>query len=314
METHRYYPFSAYLRENFSIKIHKVSIHAGFTCPNRDGLVGIGGCTYCANESFSPNVREAILPIKGQIEKGITHLKKRYSAEKFIAYFQAFTNTYADVDTLKARYDEALLNKDVIGLSIGTRPDCITDEILDLIDSYAKKYHVWVEYGLQTIHDRTLHLVNRGHDYKSFEEAVIRTKKRNGIRICVHVILGLPGEDRNDMMETARTVSSMGIDGIKLHHLYIAKNTAMAHDYVKGDIKTLKMEEYVSLACDFLERISPDIVVQRLVGDTHGDFLIAPVWNTTKGEVFVAITNELKYRNSYQGSKYTPLYSTLQRS
>ncbi|MGR3294308.1 MAG: TIGR01212 family radical SAM protein [Candidatus Scalindua sp.] len=313
LESHRYYPFSAYLRENFSVKIHKVSIHAGFTCPNRDGLVGVGGCTYCANESFSPNVREAILPIKEQVEKGIEYLKRRYGAEKFIAYFQAFTNTYADVDTLKARYDEALLNKDVIGLSIGTRPDCITDEILDLIYSYTKKYHVWIEYGLQSIHDRTLRLVNRGHDYNSFEDAVIRTKNRGGIKICVHVILGLPGEDRNDMMETARTVSSLGIDAIKLHHLYIAKNTAMAEDYAKGKIKTLKVEEYVSLACDFLERISPDIVVQRLVGDTHGDSLIAPVWKSTKGEVFAAITNELKHRNSYQGSKYTPSYPALPR-
>ena len=303
LKTHRYYPFSYFLRENFPVKVHKISIHAGFTCPNRDGLVGVGGCTYCANESFSPNVRETIAPINEQVEDGIKFLKRRYGTEKFIAYFQAFTNTYADVETLKARYDGALLNKDVIGLSIGTRPDCITDEILDLIHSYTEEYHVWVEYGLQSIHDRTLQLVNRGHDYKAFEDAVLRTKDKEGIKICAHVILGLPGEDWNDMMETARTVSSIGIDGIKLHHLYIAKNTAMAGDYFKGDIKTMKMEEYVSLACDFLERISPDIVIQRLVGDTHGDFLISPVWNTTKGEVFAAITSELKHRNSYQGAK-----------
>ncbi len=310
LKTHRYYPFSAFLKDNFPVKIHKVSIHAGFTCPNRDGLVGVGGCTYCANESFSPNVRETILPIKEQVENGVKFLKKRYGAEKFIAYFQAFTNTYADVDTLKARYDEALSNKDVIGLSIGTRPDCITEEVLDLIHSYTKKYHVWIEYGLQSIHDRTLRLINRGHDYKSFEDAVMPTKQKDSIKICAHVILGLPGENRNDMMETARTVSSMGIDGIKLHHLYIAKNTVMAGEYFKGDIKTLRMEEYVSLVCDFLERISPEIVIQRLVGDTHGDFLISPVWNVTKGEVFATITNELKERNSYQGAKYTP-YSTL---
>ena len=300
-----YYPFSYFLRENFPVvKVHKISIHAGFTCPNRDGFVGVGGCTYCANESFSPNVRETIIPIKEQVEKGMKFLKKRYGAEKFIAYFQAFTNTYADVDILKARYDEALLNEDIIGLSIGTRPDCITDEILDLIHSYTENYHVWVEYGLQSIHNRTLQLVNRGHDYNSFEDAVLRTKDKGDIKICAHVILGLPGEDWNDIMETARTVSSLGIDGIKLHHLYIAKNTAMAGDYFKGKIKTMKMEEYVSLACDFLERISPDIVIQRLVGDTHGDFLISPVWNATKGEVFAAITNELKHRNSYQGAKF----------
>lgn len=303
LKSHRYYPFSYFLRENFPVKVHKISIHAGFTCPNRDGLAGVGGCTYCANESFSPNVRETIAPIKEQVENGIKFLKRRYGSEKFIAYFQAFTNTYADVDTLKDRYDEALLNKDVIGLSIGTRPDCITDDILELIHSYTEEYHVWVEYGLQSIHDRTLQLVNRGHDYKSFEDAVLLTKQKEGIKICAHVILGLPGEDWNDMMETAGTVSALGIDGIKIHHLYIAKNTAMANDYLKGKIKTMKMEEYVSLACDFLERISPDIVIQRLVGDTHGDFLISPVWNATKGEVFAAITNELKHRNSYQGAK-----------
>lgn len=303
LKSHRYYPFSYFLRENFPVKVHKISIHAGFTCPNRDGLAGVGGCTYCANESFSPNVRETIAPIKEQVENGIKFLKRRYGSEKFIAYFQAFTNTYADVDTLKDRYDEALLNKDVIGLSIGTRPDCITDDILELIHSYTEEYHVWVEYGLQSIHDRTLQLVNRGHDYKSFEDAVLLTKQKEGIKICAHVILGLPGEDWNDMMETAGTVSALGIDGIKIHHLYIAKNTAMANDYLKGNIKTMKMEEYVSLACDFLERISPDIVIQRLVGDTHGDFLISPVWNATKGEVFAAITNELKHRNSYQGAK-----------
>jgi len=174
---------------------------------------------------------------------------------------------------------------------------------LDLIHSYTENYHVWVEYGLQSIHNRTLQLVNRGHDYNSFEDAVLRTKDKGDIKICAHVILGLPGEDWNDIMETSRTVSSLGIDGIKLHHLYIAKNTAMAGDYFKGKIKTMKMEEYVSLACDFLERISPDIVIQRLVGDTHGDFLISPIWNATKGEVFAAITNELKHRNSYQGAK-----------
>ncbi|ODS31892.1 MAG: putative radical SAM protein [Candidatus Scalindua rubra] len=303
LKTHRYYPFSYFLKENFPFKVHKISIHAGFTCPNRDGLAGVGGCTYCANESFSPNARKAIVPIKEQVEKGIKFLKRRYGAEKFIAYFQAFTNTYADVETLKTRYEEALLNKDIIGISIGTRPDCITDEILDIISNYTKKYHVWIEYGLQSIHDRTLQLVNRGHDYKAFEDAVIRTKNKKNIKICAHVILGLPGEDWNDMMETAQAVSSIGLDGIKLHHLYIAKNTAMANEYLKGNIKTMKMEEYVSLVCDFLERISPDIVIQRLVGDTHGNFLISPVWNVSKGEVFSAITNELKCRNSYQGAK-----------
>ncbi len=311
LKKYRYYPFSYFLKEKFPFKVHKISIHAGFTCPNRDGLVGIGGCTYCANESFSPNVGETIMPIKEQVEKGMRFLKRRYGAEKFIAYFQAFTNTYADVDTLKTRYDEALFDKDIIGLSIGTRPDCITDEVLNLINSYTEKYHVWIEYGLQSMHDRTLRLINRGHDYKAFKDAVLRTKDKENIKICAHVILGLPGEDWDDMMKTAQAVSSLGIDGIKLHHLYIAKNTAMANEYFKGNVKTMKVEEYVSLVCDFLERISPDIVIQRLVGDTHGNFLISPIWDVSKGEVFSAITEELRRRNSYQGAKYIPRATLL---
>lgn len=306
LEKYRYYPFSYFLKKNFPFKVHKISIHAGFTCPNRDGLVGAGGCTYCANESFSPNARKTIVPIKEQVEKGIEFMKRRYGAEKFIAYFQAFTNTYADVDILKCKYDEALANKDVIGLSIGTRPDCVTDEALDLVNSYTEKYHVWIEYGLQSIHNRTLQLINRGHDYKAFEDAVLRTKDKTNIKICTHVILGLPGEDWDDIMETARTVSSIGLDAIKIHHLYIAKNTAMADEYLKGNIKTMNVEEYISLVCDFLERISPDIIIQRLVGDTHGNFLISPIWDLSKSEVFSAITEELKRRNSYQGSKYIP--------
>ncbi|MBO1224844.1 MAG: TIGR01212 family radical SAM protein [Candidatus Scalindua sediminis] len=306
LKKYRYYPFSYFLKEKFPFKVHKISIHAGFTCPNRDGLVGTGGCTYCANESFSPNVGETIMPIKEQVEKGMRFLKRRYGAEKFIAYFQAFTNTYADIDTLKTRYEEALFDKDIIGLSIGTRPDCITDEVLNLINSYTEKYHVWIEYGLQSMHDRTLRLINRGHDYKAFKDAVLRTKDKENIKICAHVILGLPGEDWDDMMKTAQAVSSLGIDGIKLHHLYIAKNTAMANEYFKGNVKTMKVEEYVSLVCDFLERISPDIVIQRLVGDTHGNFLISPIWDVSKGEVFSAITEELRRRNSYQGARYIP--------
>jgi uncharacterized protein len=304
LKKYRYYPFSHFLKEKFPFKVHKISIHAGFTCPNRDGLAGIGGCTYCANESFSPNVGETIIPIKEQVEKGMRFLKRRYGAEKFIAYFQAFTNTYADVDTLKSVYDEAMFDKNIIGLSIGTRPDCINDEVLNLIDSYTDKYHVWIEYGLQSMHDRTLRLINRGHDFKTFRDAVLHTKDKEDIKICAHVILGLPGEDRDDMMETAQAVSSLGIDGIKLHHLYVAKNTAMASEYFKGNVRTMKVEEYVSLVCDFLERISPDITIQRLVGDTHGNLLISPIWHVSKGEVFSAITEELKRRNSYQGAKY----------
>lgn len=297
----RFFPFSEYLKEQFPYKVHKIPLHAGFTCPNRDGRVGVGGCTYCINESFSPNVKETHITIKEQIEKGKAFHKKRCGAEKFIAYFQSFTNTYADVETLRSCYEEALADKDIVGISIGTRPDCVTDDILSLIDSYTKKYHVWIEYGLQSIHDETLKRINRGHDYKIFLNAIDRTKK-TCIRICVHVILGLHGETREDMMETADAVAGLGIHGVKLHHLYVAKNTALAEEYFRGKIQTLDMHAYIRLAADFLERIPPNITVQRLVGDTHGDFLISPIWKASKAEITAGITKELERRGSYQGA------------
>ncbi len=300
---YRFYPFREYLKERFPYKVHKIPLHAGFTCPNRDGRAGVGGCTYCINESFSPNVKGHSLSIKEQVERGKVFHKKRYGAEKFIAYFQSFTNTYADVETLKDRYEEALTDKDVVGISIGTRPDCVTDIILSHIESYTKKYHVWIEYGLQSIHNKTLDRINRGHDYKIFLDAINRTKK-TCINICVHVILGLPGETRDDMMETAEAVATLGIQGIKLHHLYVAKNTALAEEYFQGKVQTLDMNTYIQLAADFLERIPSDITIQRLVGDTHGNFLISPIWKASKAEITYGITRELEQRGTWQGSRY----------
>ncbi len=297
---YRFFPFSEYIKEQFPYKIHKIPLHAGFTCPNRDGRAGMGGCTFCVNESFSPNVRNRHLSIKEQIEAGKVFSKRKYGAEKFIAYFQSFTNTYSAVDTLRACYEEALADKDVIGISIGTRPDCVSDEILALIDSYTEKYHVWIEYGLQSIHDATLKRINRGHNYQIFSDAIHRTK-RTCIRICVHVILGLPGETKNDIMETADAIAGLGIQGIKLHHLYVAKNTVLAQEYFEGRVQTMDMNSYIHLAADFLERIPSDVTVQRLVGDTHGDFLISPVWNASKAELISAITREFERRGTYQG-------------
>jgi radical SAM protein (TIGR01212 family) len=298
---HGFFPFSEYLKERFPYKVYKIPLHAGFTCPNRDGRAGVGGCTYCANESFSPNARGPRMSIKEQVERGKAFHSKRYGAEKFIVYFQSFTNTYADVETLKQYYDEALGEKDVIGISIGTRPDCISDEILNLVCSYTAKYHVWIEYGLQTIHDSTLRRINRGHDYKIFCETLARTKK-TCINICVHVILGLPGETRDDMMKTADALAQCGIQGIKLHHLYVAKNTALAEEYFKGEVQTMDRSAYIQLAVDFLERIPSDVTVQRLVGDTHGNFLISPIWKASKAEITNGITQEFKRRGTYQGA------------
>jgi len=309
----RYYPFGEYLREKYGCRVHKITIHGGFTCPNRDGTKGVGGCIYCVNESFSPVAKKASVPIEQQVREGIEFMRRRYGAEKFIAYFQPFSNTYADVETLKKRYDAALCDPDIVGLSIGTRPDCVPDEVLDLVQSYTDRYEVWLEYGIQSVHDRTLKMINRGHLYEDFEDAVMRTLGR-GIKICTHVILGLPGESHEDMMVTAQKVSALPIDGIKIHHLYVAKGTPLERLYREGKVKVMSVEEYVPLAADFLERIRSNISVQRLVGDTHGDVLVAPVWKMSKAAVFDAISAELRRRNSYQGAKAEQLSHSALRN
>ena len=294
-----YFPFSAYLRERFGCKVQKVSLHAGFTCPNRDGAVGIGGCTYCVNRSFNPQAGRPAQPIREQMAQGMSYLRRRYRAKKFFAYFQAFTNTYADAATLRARYDEAVDFPDVVGLSIGTRPDCVPSDVLDLVQSYTDRLEVWLEYGLQSAHDRTLRRINRGHDFAAF--AVERTRGRD-IRICVHVILGLPGETWDDMMATARAVAAADIDGIKLHHLYIVRGSAMAKTYRAGEVDVFSAEEYVKVACDFLERIPSRVAVQRMVGDTAStDVLLAPCWPQSKSEILQMVTREFRRRGTAQG-------------
>ena len=303
LERFRYYPFGQFLRNTLGRKAHKISIDGGFTCPNRDGTVSVGGCAYCVNTSFSPAARRGASPIREQVADGMALMRRRYGAERFIAYFQPFTNTFADVDTLRQRYDEAMEPEDVVGLSVGTRPDCVPDEVLDLIEEYAKRYHVWIEYGLQTIHDRTLAAVNRGHDFAAFEDAVRRTEGR-GIFICVHVILGLPDESHAQMMQTAETVARLRVDGIKLHHLYIAKGAPMAKDYAEGRITVMDLPDYAALAADVLERLPPDMAIQRLAGEAGADTLIAPQWGKSKSEIMSAIVGELEMRGACQGCRW----------
>ncbi|MCK4419482.1 TIGR01212 family radical SAM protein [Candidatus Aerophobetes bacterium] len=305
----RYYSFSQFLRERFGCKVYKLPIDAGFTCPNRDGKIGYGGCTYCYNPSFSPPtlVSPLTLPLspngRGNIYAQIKYRKaliKRKKKVKFLAYFQPYTNTYAKKEVLKKLYDEALQDEDIIGLCIGTRPDCVPDEVLDLIESYARDYHIWIEYGLQSIHDKTLLRINRGHNFAQFEDAIKRTQNR-GIFICVHIILGLPGETRKDMLQTAKVLAKMKVDGIKIHHLQVIKATSLAEDFKKGKFKVFSFEEYVPLICDVLELLPPNITIQRLVGEVLQDeILIAPRWNLGKHEVLSAIEQELIQRHSFQ--------------
>lgn len=296
-----YRKFNDYLKEKYGGRIQKIAIDAGFTCPNRDGTKASGGCTFCNNQSFSPYAMSR-KTVQEQIEKSMEFYKNRFKNIKgFLAYFQAFTNTYADVDTLREIYDQAMSYDEIIGMSIGTRPDVVPEEVLDLIASYTvEKPEIWVEYGLQTAHFRTLRKINRAHGVSEFIDAVLRTKKRPNIKICVHVILGLPDEDYEDMMETAKVIAALGVDGIKIHPLHIVKHTIMEKQYYKGEIKELDIKEYAKLAVDFLSYLPKDIIVHRITGEASEEELIAPYWCSPKykQEVLKAIEEEFKKREA----------------
>lgn len=300
----RYNDFNTYLRDIFGCRVQKITIDAGFSCPNRDGKITTGGCIYCNDRGSGSGARARGLSITEQIVQGKEALAKRYKAKKFIAYFQAFSNTYAPIDRLKSLYEEALAVDDVVGLSIGTRPDCVDEPILALLQQYGINTLVWIEYGLQSAHDATLALINRGHDFKCFAQAVDATRNR-GIKICVHVILGLPHENKKHMLATADAIAGLGIDGIKLHLLYIIKGTRLADLYGQGAYKCLEQQEYVDLVCDFLERIPPDMVVQRLTGDPHPQELVAPMWSLKKTETIALIQATMDARDSWQGKSVT---------
>ncbi|OQY04674.1 MAG: TIGR01212 family radical SAM protein [Desulfobacteraceae bacterium 4572_123] len=300
----RYTDLNTYLRNLFGCRVQKISIDAGLSCPNRDGTISRGGCSYCNARGSGTGAHTLGFSVTDQLLKSRQALARRYKAKKFIAYFQSYTNTYARLSTLKALYSEALAVEDIVGLSIGTRPDCVNEAILDLLQEYASNYLVWIEYGLQSANDKTLKRINRGHDVQCFKKAVALTKNR-GIMICAHIILGLPGENRDQMLKTADFIASMGIDGIKLHLLYVVKDTPMEHLYRKGKYTCLEQLEYVDLVCDFLERIPSNIVIQRLTGDPHPEELVAPRWSLKKTETLNLIRRTLETRDSMQG-KYCP--------
>lgn len=297
-----YFSYGNYLKQIFSCKVYKIGLDAGFTCPNRDGSVAYDGCVYCENRSFSPNSKGSRRTVSEQIAGGMEFYRNHFKADKFIAYFQAYTNTYGPVNLLDDLYREALSFDDVVGLSIGTRPDCLPDEVVDLLASYSKKTHLWVEIGLQSMYEETLTWMNRGHSFDQFVDAITRVKLR-GLRVCVHVILGLPGETHDMTMQTADTLAGLNIDGLKVHHLYVAENTMIEKMYAKGGIDLISLEEYIHLVCDFLERIPPGVAIQRLTGELTGDYLIAPKWGVSKKVILRAIENEFESRNSYQGKK-----------
>ena len=246
MNDKKYNQFSRHLESVFCCKVYKITLDAGFNCPNRDGTISYGGCIFCDESGSFSKCHDNLLSIEKQIEVGIERQRKRFKAEKFLSYFQAFTNTYATVEQLKKIYDSALSYKDIVGMSIGTRPDCVDPEKIDLISSYTDNHYVWIEYGLQSIHNKTLKAINRGHSYEDFVKAVKLTQNR-GINICAHVIIGLPGETKEDMLETAKAIAELGIDGVKIHAYCALKGTKLAQMYDAGEFNPLSQNEYVNI-------------------------------------------------------------------
>ncbi|MBE9568928.1 MAG: TIGR01212 family radical SAM protein [Proteobacteria bacterium] len=273
-------------------RVHKVAIDAGFTCPNRDGSIGRGGCTFCNNVSFSPNGRRPD-DIAEQIEAGRRVLRKRTGANKYIAYFQAYTNTYADVRELSRLYDEALKEPDVIGLDIGTRPDCVPDEVLDLLADYQRQgYEVWLELGLQSSFDGTLDRVNRGHGFAEYEQAVLKARSR-GLKVCTHLILGLPGESTEHHIRSLERVLALGVDGLKFHPLHVVKGTQLANEWRRGEYQPLTLDGYVSDVVELISRTPDDVIFHRLTGTASPDVLLAPLWCSKKWLVLNRITAAL---------------------
>ena len=296
----RYNDLNTYLRSLFGCRVQKITVDAGLSCPNRDGRVSTGGCIFCNARGSGTGAHTRGLTITDQLLQGKKYLARRYKAKKFLAYFQSFSNTYAPIDKLQKLYDEALAVEDIVGLSIGTRPDCVDLPVLELLQDYAGHHLIWIEYGLQSASDKTLELINRGHDVQCFKDAVRDTLNR-GIKICAHLILGLPGETRSDILQTARTISDLGIDGVKLHLLYVVKGTPLEALYRQGDYRCLEQKAYIDLVCDFLERIPPEMVIQRLTGDPHPEELVAPQWSREKTETIRKINETLERRDSWQG-------------
>jgi radical SAM protein (TIGR01212 family) len=301
-------PYNAYgdfIKKKFGSRVQKVIVDAGFSCPNRDGSKGYGGCTYCNNDSFKPRYCNPELSIAEQVTSGIEFLSRRYKADKFMVYFQPYSNTHAPLEELKKKYEQALQHPQVIGLSIGTRPDCIDEAKIAYLQELAQKYFITIEYGLESPYDETLRWINRQHDFQSWVQAVELTAGR-GIHICCHIILGFPSETREMMLGTAKIISRHPIDDLKIHHLHIVPKTVLAKRYQDEPFPLLGYEEYIQFVAEFLSYLRPDIKIQRLAGETPPGMLIAPDWGVKGGEIQRRIEAELNCQQLWQGKKYFP--------
>jgi radical SAM protein (TIGR01212 family) len=297
----RYNRFSDHLRNKFGCRVYKISLDAGLSCPNRDGTISGDGCLFCDPEGGSGRqIARSQIPLTQQIQEGKLWLKRRYGAEKFIAYFQNFSNTYGPLEKLKALYDEAVSDPDIVGLSIATRPDCLAEGVLDLIQGYQDKYDTWIELGIQTLREKSLTYIERGHGVDVIRTAAKQIKQRD-IQTCAHLIVGLPGEDLEDMLLTIQGVCDLDIDAVKFHMLYVTERSRLSEKYRAGELPLLTKEQYVITVVRLLEDLAPSILIQRLVSEAHPEILVAPAWLKHKSEVIRDIELRLDRLNTYQG-------------
>lgn len=302
----RYYTWNRHLRNEFGFKVFKVALDAGFDCPNRDGTVAFGGCTFCSAAGSGDFAGDRIDPIDVQFEAIKNKMHKKWKDGQYMAYFQAYTNTHAPLHILKEKFEAALAQEGVIGLSIATRPDCLPDDVVDYLAELNTRTYLWVELGLQTVHERTAQLINRAHDYPTYIEGVQKLRK-HGIRVCTHIINGLPLEDEEMMLETVREVAKLDVQGIKIHLLHLLKGTPMVKQYEKGLVEFMDQQAYVKLVADQLELLPPEMVIHRITGDGPINLMIGPMWSANKWSVLNAIDAELENRRSWQGKHYKGL-------
>ena len=295
-----YNDYGAWIRSKFPCRVQKISNDAGFACPNRDGHVGIGGCTFCDNRTFNPSYCQPSKSIAEQISEGKAFFARKYTGMKYLAYFQAYSNTYASVETLKRRYEEALSQDDVVGIIIGTRPDCVGSDVMDYLERLNRQTFMIVEYGIESVSDQTLLRVNRGHDFECSRRAIAETHDR-GILTCGHIILGLPGESAEENIRQSEVVSNLKLDILKLHQLQIIKGTQLAEEYCREPFKLYSADEYIDLCIRYLERLRNDIIVERFVSQSPADMLIAPKWGLKNYEFTNRLVNEMTRRGTWQG-------------
>lgn len=296
----RYYSLNSFLKKKFGEKVFKISLDAGFSCPNRDGTISDIGCIFCSERGSGDFAGDRKFSIDKQFKDIKSMMSKKWKNGKYIAYFQAYTNTYGDINILRNKYDEALRQEGVVGLAIATRPDCLEDEVLKLLDEYNNRTYLWIELGLQTSNDNTAEIINRGYNLNTFETALEKLRRRN-INVVVHTIFGLPGENEEDMLNTIKYISNKDIQGIKMHLLHLMKHTPLVKLYEANKLNFMSKEEYVDIVCEAITMLREDIVIHRLTGDAPRNLLIEPQWSIKKWEILNAINDKLESENLYQG-------------